>query len=436
MGQKEGAVRQEAAQCRSAAEPAKQNESTLDFVDNRSISTAQRILLDRKNNATPNFPYSSLNMPAQRREDKEPLQGNFQADTSVAQLQEQTAPAANKTGMPDKLKSGIESLSGMDMSDVRVHRNSSKPAQLNAHAYAQGNNIHLGPGQEQHLPHEAWHVVQQRQGRVKPTMQMKGGVPVNDDASLEKEADIMGSKAQERWKDGSFNPIQKKPMSDVIQAKPYEVVEGNPRRGKVEVTAGADKVSVKGNVTDKTSGDSEAVDGSVLLHKYTMPHDRALQPIPALDTEVPDALRVHNLSASPRGMRLGQLLTYHHGLEAVGSNIPYVIAMNVTAARGPFYTPLGFTDYNASQPYQTLKGEAEAITAFIHKGGPFAYDGHQQELIERLVAVRELMAESSMIIRASDLVANSKAKWQQVWSVDRVEEDSRKARSMENAYSY
>jgi len=56
------------------------------------------------------------------------------------------------------------------MDHVQVHRNSSKPAQLNAHAFAQGSDIHLAPGQEQHLPHEAWHVVQQAQGRVKPTM--------------------------------------------------------------------------------------------------------------------------------------------------------------------------------------------------------------------------------------------------------------------------
>ena len=96
--------------------------------------------------------------------------------------------------MPDGLKSGIESLSGMSMSDVRVHTNSSEPAQLNALAYAQGNDIHVAPGQEQHLPHEAWHVVQQRQGRVQPTMQM-AGVGVNDDASLESEADAMGAKA-------------------------------------------------------------------------------------------------------------------------------------------------------------------------------------------------------------------------------------------------
>lgn len=102
--------------------------------------------------------------------------------------------AFNLTGMPDRLKAGIEALSGMDLSDVRVHANSDKPAQLNAMAYAQGNDIHLAPGQERHLPHEAWHLVQQRQGRVKPTMQAKG-VAINDNAGLEHEADVMGQRA-------------------------------------------------------------------------------------------------------------------------------------------------------------------------------------------------------------------------------------------------
>ena len=117
-------------------------------------------------------------------EEEKLLQGKF-----PAQLK------ANNTGMPDNLKSGIENLSGMDMSDVKVHYNSSQPAQLNALAYAQGSDIHVGPGQEKHLPHEAWHVVQQRQGRVQPTMQMKESVPVNDDPGLESEADVMGQKA-------------------------------------------------------------------------------------------------------------------------------------------------------------------------------------------------------------------------------------------------
>ena len=102
----------------------------------------------------------------------------------------------NKTGLPDNLKSGIENLSGYSMDDVKVNYDSAKPAQLNAHAYAQGSEIHLAPGQEKHLPHEAWHVVQQKQGRVKPTIQMKGRINVNDDKNLEKEADMMGVKAQ------------------------------------------------------------------------------------------------------------------------------------------------------------------------------------------------------------------------------------------------
>lgn len=102
----------------------------------------------------------------------------------------------NKTGLPDNLKVGIENLSGYSMDDVKVHYNSEKPAQLQAHAYTQGTDIHLGPGEERHLPHEAWHVVQQKEGRVKPTMQMKDKVNINNVDGLEKEADIMGGRAR------------------------------------------------------------------------------------------------------------------------------------------------------------------------------------------------------------------------------------------------
>lgn len=101
----------------------------------------------------------------------------------------------NNTGLPNQLKSGIENLSGYSMDDVKVHYNSPKPAQLNAHAYAQGTDIHIASGQEKHLPHEAWHVIQQKQGRVQPTKQLKGKVNINDDTGLEREADMMGERA-------------------------------------------------------------------------------------------------------------------------------------------------------------------------------------------------------------------------------------------------
>ena len=113
----------------------------------------------------------------------------------VMTVAEAATQRPNRTGLPDGLKSGVESLSGMSLDSVNVHYNSSQPAQLNALAYTQGDDIHVAPGQEQHLPHEAWHVVQQAQGRVKPTTQMKDGVPIKDDAGLEHEADVLGAKA-------------------------------------------------------------------------------------------------------------------------------------------------------------------------------------------------------------------------------------------------
>ncbi len=140
---------------------------------------------------------------AKRKEEKHPGQIKAKEKEKVRQCkvdadssaQLEAAPSPNRTGLPDQLKTGVESLSGISLDDVKVHYNSDKPAQLNSLAYAQGTDIHVAPGQEKHLPHEAWHIVQQKQGRVRPTMQMQQGVPVNDDRGLEKEADVMGLRA-------------------------------------------------------------------------------------------------------------------------------------------------------------------------------------------------------------------------------------------------
>ena len=112
----------------------------------------------------------------------------------------------NKTGLPANLKAGVENLSRLSMDDVKVHYNSDKPSQLNAEAYAQATAIYIVPGQQKHLPHEAWHVVEQKQGRVKTTMQMKGGININEDAAPEDEADIMGAKASKADSKNSDSP--------------------------------------------------------------------------------------------------------------------------------------------------------------------------------------------------------------------------------------
>lgn len=122
------------------------------------------------------------------------LQGKFESDIQTEQEPIQREEKPNNTGLPDNLKTGIENLSGYSMDDVKVHYNSDKPAQLQALAYAQGTDIHVAPGQGKYLPHEAWHIVQQKQGRVQPTMQLQG-VNVNDNERLENEADVMGGKS-------------------------------------------------------------------------------------------------------------------------------------------------------------------------------------------------------------------------------------------------
>jgi hypothetical protein len=112
----------------------------------------------------------------------------------------------NRTGLPDHLKRGLEELSGFDLSDVRVHRDSPKPALIQAHAYTYGRDIHISPGQEHYLPHEGWHAVQQMQSRVGTTSRL-GTLAFNDDSGLEREADAMGAKAEARGRSAQNAPF-------------------------------------------------------------------------------------------------------------------------------------------------------------------------------------------------------------------------------------
>ncbi len=151
----------------------------------RTIHTQKHASALQKNNSSAAFILDSSSQ-------SEGLQRKADMANNAAQRAE--TPRPNNTGMPDNLKTGIESLSGFSMDDVRVHYNSSKPATVQALAYTQGTDIHVAPGQEKHLPHEAWHVAQQMAGRVSPTTNING-MPVNDNAGLEHEADVMGEKA-------------------------------------------------------------------------------------------------------------------------------------------------------------------------------------------------------------------------------------------------
>lgn len=131
---------------------------------------------------------------AQRAEmdEDELLQGKF-----TAQRAEADTAAVHPTLAPMIPTFGADMLSS-----VQLHPDSSTPEQVGALAYTQGTDIHFAPGQfkpdtqagRQLIGHELAHVVQQASGRVQPTTEI-GGMPVNDDPSLEREADMIGAKA-------------------------------------------------------------------------------------------------------------------------------------------------------------------------------------------------------------------------------------------------
>jgi hypothetical protein len=214
----------------------KSESAELEYADNRS-STAQLVSLQaaaddkgNRSNTTQLQAKASLFTGTSRLAQLKAANDLRQPTSSSAPVQRQE----NKTGLPDQLKSGMESLSGLSLSDVKVHRNSDKPAQLQAHAYAQGTDIHLGPGQEKHLPHELGHVVQQKEGRVKPTTQLKGKVNINDNAGLEKEADVMGAKAMQLKAMPGFQSTQTSSASSASSSNTFQLAPKNPAPEKID----------------------------------------------------------------------------------------------------------------------------------------------------------------------------------------------------------
>lgn len=94
------------------------------------------------------------------------------------------APSSQGNPLPANLQHNLESAHGVNLSDVKVHVGH-EATLIGAKAFTQGSDIHLAPGQEQHLPHEAWHVAQQKQGRVESSTLAEGLVEVREEQSFE-----------------------------------------------------------------------------------------------------------------------------------------------------------------------------------------------------------------------------------------------------------
>lgn len=230
-------------------------EAVVEGIDASPRVTAQRRQIENYRDSArlnENVPVFSITPPAHQQpiqrfkasvvSDDIRMQENIAKDSATQK--KQNNPKFNNTGLPNNLKAGIEALSGFSMDNVKVHYNSPKPAELNALAYAQGTEIHLAPGQERHLPHEAWHVVQQEKGKVKADWQGKTEA-INSDPVLEHEADRMGDYAnkyavsvQHMERHDSLAPLSSN--DGAIQAKLASVEHDTP-----ETAVSAIKKSLK-----------------------------------------------------------------------------------------------------------------------------------------------------------------------------------------------
>lgn len=122
----------------------------------------------------------------------------------------------NQTGIPTQMKLDVESRSGLSLDDMRVHYHSDKPAKIGALAYTQGNQVHIGPGQERHLLHELGHVVQQKTTNVVPTASV-AGYGINNDPKLEAQADRISQSSTE-WKPAASAPVIQGKFPDGVTA--------------------------------------------------------------------------------------------------------------------------------------------------------------------------------------------------------------------------
>lgn len=110
--------------------------------------------------------------------------------------------------LPTPVQHKMERALGADFSSVRIHEGPLART-IGAQAFTRGTDVHFAPGQyqphttagQQVLGHELAHVVQQSQGRARPSTRV-GGMAVDASPQLEHEAEQAGQRAAAGRSDG------------------------------------------------------------------------------------------------------------------------------------------------------------------------------------------------------------------------------------------
>jgi hypothetical protein len=118
------------------------------------------------------------------------------------------------------------------------------------------------------------------------------------------------------------------------------------------------------------------------------------------------------VDAKPQGKRIGYVLSYHLGLLAQTAGINYIIAKNVTDARDPFYTPLGFRDAKDEPRWADLVNEKDQIETTIRQNAAVP---NLMELLERKKQIVDLMEKNTIFISTANMIANAQARMNGHW---------------------
>lgn len=176
------------------------------------VKEQEHQLIQQKSTPNTNSGLSKESVPLQFKSNSfaPPLQRKENTNFNIAQLfankngSENTSiqMKSTKGNLPEAVQTKMESSMGADFSGVNIQTNSKSAQDVGALAYTQGSDVHFAPGQfkpdtkggQELIGHELAHVIQQKAGRVKANKSV-GNMPVNDNTSLEKEADVAGAKA-------------------------------------------------------------------------------------------------------------------------------------------------------------------------------------------------------------------------------------------------
>lgn len=169
--------------------------------------------------------------------------------------------------LPEDLQTKMEDSFGQDFSGVKIQKDSQEAVNLNALAFTEGDSIHFAPGKfdpssesgQELIGHELTHVVQQRSGVVKPSIQNKGK-SINKDRKLEREADIFGQIAAKGEKINHSYSISS--PNESIQTKCDDCNEEEKATNDATLL----EIISKGQIKEKENSVTQMKSGVIQMH--------------------------------------------------------------------------------------------------------------------------------------------------------------------------